>query len=294
RRARARGQAGDRRVGDDAPVHAVHDVEHGADDRGVRAERVRPRHGKAGRAEGRDDPVLPVHRVRGGEELAGRLPPEHVLLAAGGEVVGRVRLAAPELFHGQRAAEARDVHAQVALERGRVEPVLLADLCGGRDHPDRPAARQYNPTLGGRHMTSTGPAGPWTHAFAHVDGVRLHYVRLGAGTPVLLLHGWPGFWYEWAPVIPPLAAHHDVIVPDPGRDAWVAAYSQPGALRGGFAYYEAFERVRTTQADAPAETLRVEVPTLVLWGDADAILPGAWADRLPEYFAKLTLKRVPC
>src|SRR5437867_13252103 len=63
-------------------------------------------------------------------------------------------------------------------------------------------------------MTSTGPAGPWKHEFVSVDGVRLHYVRQGAGSPVLLLHGWPGFWYEWAPVIPPLAAHHDVIVPD--------------------------------------------------------------------------------
>ena len=75
-------------------------------------------------------------------------------------------------------------------------------------------------------------------------------------------------------------------------DHWVDAYSQPGALRGGFAYYKAFERVRTTQGDAPAGTLRVEVPTLVLWGDADAILPVAWADRLPEYFATLTLKRI--
>src|SRR3989442_7468287 len=63
-------------------------------------------------------------------------------------------------------------------------------------------------------MTSTGPAGPWKHELVSVDGVRLHYVRQGAGSPVLLLHGWPGFWYEWAPVIPPLAAHHDVIVPD--------------------------------------------------------------------------------
>src|SRR5439155_1219420 len=283
RRARARGQAGDRRVGDDAPVHAVHDVEHGADDRGVRAERVRPRHGKAGRAEGRDDPVLPVHRVRGGEELAGRLPPEHVLLAAGREVVSWVRLAAPELLHGQRAAEARDVHAQVALERGRVEPVLLADLCGGRDHPDRPAARQYNPTLGGRHMTSTGPAGPWTHAFARVDGVRLHYVRQGAGTPVLLLHGWPGIgrrWREpgharetWYQIFHTLPWAHELVggsreatrlylrhflthwsgrkdwVTEPELDHWVDAYSQPGALRGGFAYYKAFQRGRRTQAD---------------------------------------------
>ena len=60
----------------------------------------------------------------------------------------------------------------------------------------------------------TGPAGPWTHHEATVDGVRLHYVRQGAGTSVLLLHGWPGFWYEWAPVIPALAARHTVIVPD--------------------------------------------------------------------------------
>src|SRR5204863_9801956 len=54
-------------------------------------------------------------------------------------------------------------------------------------------------------------------------------------------------------------------VTDQELDHWVDAYSQPGALRGGFAYYKAYERVRTTQADAPVETLRVEVPTLVPW-----------------------------
>src|SRR5438034_1127235 len=163
-------------------------------------------------------------------------------------------------------------------------------------------------------MPSTGPAGPWRHEFARVDGVRLHYVRQGAGTPVVLLHGWPGFWYQifhtlpWAHEL--VGANREATrlylrhflthwsgrkgwVTDQELDHWVDAYSQPGALRGGFAYYKAYERVRTTQADAPVETLRVEVPTLVLWGDADAILPVAWADRLPEYFAKLTLKRVP-
>src|SRR2546430_17165211 len=107
----------------------------------VLAVRVRPRHREAGLAERRDDPVLTVHRVRGGEELARRFPPEHVLLAVSRQVVGRVRLAAPELPHRQGAREARDVLAHVALERGRVEAVLLADLRGGRDHPDRPPAR---------------------------------------------------------------------------------------------------------------------------------------------------------
>lgn len=270
---------------------------------------------------------------------------------------------------------------------------------------------------------AAGPAGPWAHHVATVNGLRLHYVRQGAGFPVVLLHGWPGFWYEWAPVIPLLAGRHDVVVPDlrgfaysekpdlppeqaylretvaediaalarhlgwprlalvahdigatvaqplarkhpdlvarlvlldppypgigrrwrePGhlrevwyqifhtlpwaeelvgasREAtriylrhflthwsarkdwvtdaelehWVEAYSQPGALRGGFGYYRAFERLRTAQGEIPPAELAVAVPTLVLWGEGDPVLPVAWTDRLPEYFPQLTLTRVP-
>ena len=82
-------------------------------------------------------------------------------------------------------------------------------------------------------------------------------------------------------------------VTDAELEHWVDAYSQPGALRGGFAYYKAFERSRTIQGVQPAAEFQVPVPTLVLWGDSDAILPLAWTDRLPEYFPKLTIKRVP-
>ena len=53
------------------------------------------------------------------------------------------------------------------------------------------------------------------HHLADHEGIRLHYVRQGAGAPVLLLHGWPGFWYDWRRVIPRLAARgFDVIAPD--------------------------------------------------------------------------------
>ncbi len=31
---------------------------------------------------------------------------------------------------------------------------------------------------------------------------------------MILLHGWPGFWYDWRRVIPPLAAEADVVAPD--------------------------------------------------------------------------------
>ena len=46
------------------------------------------------------------------------------------------------------------------------------------------------------------------------DGVKLHFVRKGEGKPVILLHGWPGFWYDWRAVIPQLSKETDVIAPD--------------------------------------------------------------------------------
>jgi pimeloyl-ACP methyl ester carboxylesterase len=46
------------------------------------------------------------------------------------------------------------------------------------------------------------------------DGIAIHYVRRGAGAPVLLLHGWPGFWYDFRALIPALSSRADVIVPD--------------------------------------------------------------------------------
>ena len=54
----------------------------------------------------------------------------------------------------------------------------------------------------------------WNHQFAEVNGVRLHYVRHGAGKPVIFVHGWPGFWFEWNKNIPALAERFDVIAPD--------------------------------------------------------------------------------
>lgn len=54
-----------------------------------------------------------------------------------------------------------------------------------------------------------------TSSFGPGDGVRLHYLREGGGgPPVLLLHGWPGFCYDWRYVIPEVARFADVIAPD--------------------------------------------------------------------------------
>jgi pimeloyl-ACP methyl ester carboxylesterase len=62
-------------------------------------------------------------------------------------------------------------------------------------------------------MSIRRPEG-FQHFEQQVPGVKLHYVREGSGPPLVLLHGWPGFWWEWHKVIGPLAEGFDVIVPD--------------------------------------------------------------------------------
>lgn len=54
----------------------------------------------------------------------------------------------------------------------------------------------------------------FTSRFVAANGVRIHYVREGRGAPLVLLHGWPEFWYVWRKCIPELARDFDVIAPD--------------------------------------------------------------------------------
>jgi pimeloyl-ACP methyl ester carboxylesterase len=49
---------------------------------------------------------------------------------------------------------------------------------------------------------------------APVDGFSLAYDRTGAGVPAVLLHGWPGHRGDYRDVVPLLAEHADVVVPD--------------------------------------------------------------------------------
>ncbi len=67
--------------------------------------------------------------------------------------------------------------------------------------------------------------------FADLDEVRLHYVEAGQGPLVVLLHGFPEFWFSWRFQIPALvAAGFRVVAPDmrgynlSSRPPGVAAY----------------------------------------------------------------------
>jgi pimeloyl-ACP methyl ester carboxylesterase len=47
-----------------------------------------------------------------------------------------------------------------------------------------------------------------------IDGVKLHYMTAGHGTPLILLHGYAETSRMWKPIIPPLAKRFTVIAPD--------------------------------------------------------------------------------
>jgi pimeloyl-ACP methyl ester carboxylesterase len=52
------------------------------------------------------------------------------------------------------------------------------------------------------------------HAYADLGDVLIHYAIAGSGPPLVLLHGWPQTWYEWRHVVPELAPHYTLVMPD--------------------------------------------------------------------------------
>ncbi|TDA30709.1 MAG: alpha/beta hydrolase [Hadesarchaea archaeon] len=52
------------------------------------------------------------------------------------------------------------------------------------------------------------------HFFVETNGVRLHCVGEGRGKLVLLLHGFPEFWYSWRHQLPVLGKYFRAVAPD--------------------------------------------------------------------------------
>src|ERR1700682_2290056 len=52
--------------------------------------------------------------------------------------------------------------------------------------------------------------------FADVNDIRLHYAECGSSNNglVILLHGFPEFWYSWRHQLPVLGKHYHVVAPD--------------------------------------------------------------------------------
>ncbi len=84
------------------------------------------------------------------------------------------------------------------------------------------------------------------------------------------------------------------------KQAYIEAWSQPGALTGGLNYYRASRLIPPppgtpigSELELDVEALTVHVPTLVIWGDRDtALLPGN-LEGLEQFVPDLTIRRIP-
>jgi pimeloyl-ACP methyl ester carboxylesterase len=87
------------------------------------------------------------------------------------------------------------------------------------------------------------------------------------------------------------------------KQAYIRAWSQPGALTGGLNYYRANEVGPPAAGQAASVTrgnfaidpnnLMVKVPTLVIWGEKDTALLIQNLDGLDKFVPQLIVKRIP-
>jgi len=54
----------------------------------------------------------------------------------------------------------------------------------------------------------------WIHGYINTNGLQLHYVTQGEGPLMLMLHGFPEFWYSWRHQIPVFAQNYQVVALD--------------------------------------------------------------------------------
>ncbi|MCA0145331.1 alpha/beta fold hydrolase [Blastococcus sp. LR1] len=95
------------------------------------------------------------------------------------------------------------------------------------------------------------------------------------------------FWTHWSgPSFTPAAADLDRLAD---------GYARPGAFTSSIGWYRVGPGilVRGLAEQPPAPEDRLAIPTRVLWPEHDPLFPSAWADRLDEFFADVTVTPVP-
>jgi pimeloyl-ACP methyl ester carboxylesterase len=96
---------------------------------------------------------------------------------------------------------------------------------------------------GGPEPSSVRLPGPWTHRDVSANGIRLHVAEYGQGPLVVLLHGFPEFWWSWRHQLTGLAdagfravavdlrGYGDSDKPPRGYDLWTLAGDVAGLIR---------------------------------------------------------------
>ncbi len=112
---------------------------------------------------------------------------------------------------------------------------------------------------------------------AEVEGVKLHYLTAGHGTPLILLHGYAENSRMWRPIIPMLAERFTVIAPD------LPGIGDSGIPKDGLDMKTAAIRIH-----ALARSLKVE-KARVVGHDIGLMVAYAYAAQFPSEVEKLVV-----
>jgi pimeloyl-ACP methyl ester carboxylesterase len=128
------------------------------------------------------------------------------------------------------------------------------------------------------------PQSPIIHNYANVNGIRLHYAEAGSGLDlVILLHGFPEFWYSWRHQLEALSQDHHVIAPD---------------MRG-YNLSDKPARIEDYRIDVLVEDVIALIKhfgasrAAIIAHDWGAVVAWAIAQKSPQYVSKLAVMQVP-
>ena len=119
--------------------------------------------------------------------------------------------------------------------------------------------------------------------YIETNGIKLHTIVIGSGEPLILLHGFPEFWYCWKSVIPGLKEKFKLIIPD---------------MRG----YNLSDKPKDVQkykmeyliGDIKGLIKELNLKRVILAGhDWGGVVAWAFAEKYPELLKKLIILNAP-
>ncbi|MFX1260066.1 MAG: alpha/beta fold hydrolase [Promethearchaeota archaeon] len=119
--------------------------------------------------------------------------------------------------------------------------------------------------------------------YISVNGIKLHTVVIGSGEPLILLHGFPDFWYGWKSIIPKLKDDFELIIPD------LRGFNLSDKPKGIRNY-----RIELLVDDIHALSEKLNLSRFFLAGhDWGAVISWAFAEKYPKKVKKLAILNGP-
>ncbi|TFG06229.1 MAG: alpha/beta hydrolase [Promethearchaeota archaeon] len=119
--------------------------------------------------------------------------------------------------------------------------------------------------------------------FIKINDIKLHAIIIGSGEPLILLHGFPEFWYCWKDIIPGLKHGFKMIIPD------MRGYNLSDKPKG----------VENYTLDLLVEDIKglceaLELDKFYLAGhDWGGVVAWGFAEKYPELLKKLIILNAP-